>query len=165
MFAVKVPSLEGYSTELTISTCDNRTKASTHISAYEHCPDPWAAAADTTYYDRALAYDSGGGTSCGADEGNGGVVVVTVGTVNDADVESLKRVCLLVSRSALDLSLSRDFHIDVTCQVVTPKRKLPDVPLDGFIYTFNNRATATELTYSELDDMIKTMERLYQWSL
>ena len=54
VFRFAVPSLAGYTSTIIVETCDPQTTFGTLLSAYDECPDPWAASAQANYKDRAI---------------------------------------------------------------------------------------------------------------
>jgi len=140
--------LQGYTATVVASTCGLNTPFGTLLSAYEQCPDPWAASAQASYKDRAIAINDDDDQCNGIDAlspldgytSRASRIVADVG-------QGVSEVFVLVERDSSDLSAAaaaattatssdNSFTLSVKCGITTPSPTPLPTPVPTPVPTF-----------------------------
>jgi hypothetical protein len=71
VFRFALPAVSGWTSTVTLDTCDPRTTFGTRLSVYASCPDPWAAAADADAAGMFVGAGLSGGGGGGGNSSSG----------------------------------------------------------------------------------------------
>ena len=144
VYRVQVPILQGYTATVVASTCGANTSFGTMLSAFDECPDPWAASSQANYKDRAIVVNDDDDQCDGIDALSPSDGYTSRASRIVADVgQGVTEVFVLVEKDSSDLSATAStassdntFTLSVTCGITTPSPTPLPTPTPTPVPTF-----------------------------